>query len=302
MDFRPTATLWFIVVAPFLTATVLASGSLSGLWILFTAHLLLVVCTFVPSLQEFGPVVTKYSTPERTVWLTIDDGPDPRTTPQVLALLEKYGARATFFLIGTKAAKYPGLAHMILEKGHSIGNHTQTHPKFSFWRLGPNELAREIDGFESTLSLLGLPAPVWFRAPVGTKNPFLHPILAARGLRLVAWSARAFDTQIDDSERIVNRIKRSIRSGTIILFHEAQRPDVCLNALDQLLKELTSENYRLIVPNPMVFFSGRRSVFSKVRQYPCYDEAGYLRPLGKLDLGDQYGLHPLATRHDGGNE
>ena len=258
MDFRPTATLWFIVAAPFLTATALAAGSLWGLWILFTAHLLLVLCTFVPSLQEFGPVVTEYSTSARTVWLTIDDGPDPQTTPQVLALLEKYGAHATFFLIGTKAAKYPGLTHKILEAGHSIGNHTQNHPKFSFWCLGPDGLAREIDGFESTLSSLGIPAPIWFRAPAGIKNPFLHPILAARGLRMVAWSARAFDTQIDDSEKIVDRIKRSIRSGTIILFHEAQRPDVCLNALDQLLKELASEDFRLIVPRPMGLLAGRR--------------------------------------------
>ena len=156
---------------------VLATGSLWGLWILFTSHLLLVLCTFVPSLQQFGPVVTKYSTPARTVWLTIDDGPDPQTTPQVLALLEKYGARATFFLIGTKVARYPGLAHMILEAGHSIGNHTQTHPKFSFWYLGPKGLVREIDEFESTLSSIGVPAPIWFRAPAGIKNLFLHPIL-----------------------------------------------------------------------------------------------------------------------------
>ena len=234
-----------------------------GTRILFTAHLLL-LCTFVPSLQEFGPVVTKYLTPARTVWLTIDDGPDPQTTPQVLALLEKYGARATFFLIGTKVARYPGLAHMILEAGHSIGNHTHTHPKFSFWYLGPKELVREIDEFESTLSSIGVPAPIWFRAPAGIKNLFLHPILAARGLRMVAWSARAFDTRIDDPEKIVSRIKRSIRSGTIILFHEAQRPDVCLKALDKLLKELTSEHYKAIVPKPVELFGARHSIFSKV--------------------------------------
>jgi peptidoglycan-N-acetylglucosamine deacetylase len=263
VDFRPTAALWFIVAAPFLTAALLATGSLWGLWILFIAHLLLVLCTFIPSLQEFGPVITKYSTRGRTLWLTIDDGPDPQTTPQVLALLEKYGARATFFLIGAKAAKYPGLTRMILEAGHSIGNHTQTHPEFGFWRLPPNELAREIDRFESTLSSLGLPPPIWFRAPAGIKNPFLHPILAARGLRLVAWSARAFDTQIDEPEKIVDRIKRSIRSGNIILFHEAQRPDVCLNALDQLLRELTSEQFRLIVPNPLDLLAGRHSISPK---------------------------------------
>jgi peptidoglycan/xylan/chitin deacetylase (PgdA/CDA1 family) len=259
VPFRPTPTIWFIVLAPFLTIFVLAGGWLWGLYILFASHVLLVASTFVPSLQGFGPVLTKYFTTTKTAWLTIDDGPDPDTTPQVLALLEKYRARATFFLIGTKAANHPELTRMILDAGHTIGNHTQTHPKFSFWRLGPRALAREIDEFEATISALGMAAPIWFRAPAGLKNPFLHPILAARGLQLVGWSARAFDTQINDSSIIVERIKRSIVSGAIILFHEGQQPTVCLKALEQLLQDLTAEKFSLILPRPGELLAGRRS-------------------------------------------
>jgi peptidoglycan-N-acetylglucosamine deacetylase len=95
------------------------------------------------------------------------------------------------------------------------------------------------------------------------KNPFLHPVLAARGLRLVAWSARAYDTQINDSAKIVNRIKRSICSGAIILFHEGQKPDVCLNALERLLRELTAERFRLIVPKSAELLAGRHPVLPK---------------------------------------
>ena len=207
---------------------------------MFASHVLLALVTLVPSLQGFGPVLTKYWTTKKTAWLTIDDGPDPSTTPQVLALLEKYEARATFFLIGVKAAKYPALTHMILDAGHTIGNHTQTHPRFRFWRFGPRALAREIDEFEATICSIGVAAPIWFRAPAGLKNPFLHPILAARGLHLVGWSARAFDTQLDDAGRIVERIKRSVVSGGIILFHEGNQPKVCLDALEQLLQELAA--------------------------------------------------------------
>jgi peptidoglycan/xylan/chitin deacetylase (PgdA/CDA1 family) len=221
--------------------------------------LLLVAVTMIPSLQGFGPVLTKFSTTAKTAWLTIDDGPDPGTTPQILALLEKYSARATFFLIGAKAARYPELTRMILRAGHTIGNHTQTHPRFSFWGFGPRALTREIDEFEATVSSIGVAAPIWFRAPAGLKNPFLHPILAARGLQLVGWSSRAFDTQIDDSSRIVERIKRSIVSGAIILFHEGHRPAVCLEALDQLLRELTLEQFRLVLPQPRELLPGRRS-------------------------------------------
>ncbi len=260
MRFRPTATIWFIALAPFLTLIVLAAGYIWGLSILFVSHLLLIAVTVVPSLQGFGPVVTKYSTKTKTAWLTIDDGPDPDTTPQVIALLEKYGARATFFLIGAKAAKYPGLTRRILDAGHTIGNHTQTHPEFSFWRLSPRALAREIDAFERTITSLGITPPFWFRAPTGMKNPFLHPILAARGLRLVGWSARAYDTRINDCTKIVKRIKRSVVSGTIILFHERPQPEVCLKALEQLLQELTAERFQLIVPEPKELLAGRRSI------------------------------------------
>jgi peptidoglycan/xylan/chitin deacetylase (PgdA/CDA1 family) len=259
VHFRPTATIWFIVLAPFLTFFMLRAGWFWGLYILLASHLLLLAVTLVPSFQGFGPVLTKYWTTAKTAWLTIDDGPDPATTPQVLALLTEYGARATFFLIGAKVAQYPELTRMILNAGHSIGNHTQSHPKFSFWRLSPRALAREIDEFEATISSIGVAAPIWFRAPAGFKNPFLHPILAARGLQLVGWSARAFDTQMDDSTRIVERIKRSMVSGAIILFHEGHRPTVCLKALEQLLQELKAEQFRLILPQPRELLAGRRS-------------------------------------------
>jgi peptidoglycan/xylan/chitin deacetylase (PgdA/CDA1 family) len=258
--FRATATIWFIVLAPFLTLLLVAAGCIWGLWILFVSHFLLLVVTLVPSLQGFGPVLTRYGTKAKTAWLTIDDGPDPGTTPRIIALLEKYGARATFFLIGERVAKYPELARMILAAGHAIGNHTQTHPQFSFWRLGPKALAREIDGFEGTITSLGIATPLWFRAPAGMKNPFLHPILAARGLQLVGWSAGGYDTRIDDSGKIVGRIKRCIASGTIILFHERKQSEICVQALEQLLRELTAERFRLIVPPPKELLAGDQTV------------------------------------------
>jgi len=258
--FRPTATIWFIVLAPFLTFPLVATGCIWGLWILFVSHLLLLAVTLIPSLQGFGPVLTKYGSRAKTAWLTIDDGPDPGTTPRMIALLEKYGARATFFLIGEKVARYPELTYMILAAGHAIGNHTQTHPQFSFWRLGPKALAREIDGFEGTITSLGIATPLWFRAPAGMKNPFLHPILATRGLQLVGWSARGFDTRIDDSGKIACRIKRCIASGTIILLHERRQSQICLQVLERLLHELTAEHFRLIVPLPAELLAGNQSL------------------------------------------
>ena len=74
--------------------------------------------------QWFGPVVTRFRTPEKAVWLTIDDGPHPEDTLELLKLLKKHNARATFFVIGERVQKYPELARAILNEGHTLANHT----------------------------------------------------------------------------------------------------------------------------------------------------------------------------------
>lgn len=246
MQLKPTLVLWFIVIAPFLTLAALAVGWIQGLAILLLSHVALFTTMFVPSFQGFGPVITRFSTTRRVVWLTIDDGPDPTTTPGILRLLREHNAKATFFLIGEKIKIHPDLVRQIIEAGHTVGNHTQTHPILSFWRLRPSQLAWQIDTFAHTVSQFGFETVSLFRAPAGIKNPFLHPILAERGLRLVAWNCRAYDTRLDDPTEIVRRITRSVEPGSIILFHESQRPSVCLKAFELLLSELAGNRFQCV--------------------------------------------------------
>src|SRR4051812_6759239 len=87
----------------------------------------------IPTTRGLGPVVTRFTTTRREVWLTIDDGPDPATTPKVLALLAAHRARATFFVIGEKVSRHPELVVEILRQGHSIGNHSHRHASPTFW-------------------------------------------------------------------------------------------------------------------------------------------------------------------------
>ena len=257
MRYRPTPVLWFIVLAPFVTFVAVADGWLAGLWVMFISHVALLAVTLIPSWQGFGPVITQFETNTDEVWLTIDDGPHPDTTPKALALLERHNARATFFLIGEQIARYPDLAQAIVEAGHTLGNHTQRHQKFHFWRLGPDQLVREIDDFAETAARAGLPVSKLFRAPAGMKNPFLHPILAARDLHLIGWSSRAYDTQLRDSDQIVERITRSLSPGCIILLHEGEYADVRLRALEGLLQELAKRNFRVVSKPPERLIAGK---------------------------------------------
>ena len=89
--------------------------------------------------------MTRFETPRREVWLTIDDGPDPVHTPKMLALLRDFEAKATFFVIGQRAAQFPDLVKAIRDAGHEVANHTATHPSASFWAFTPRQIAREID-------------------------------------------------------------------------------------------------------------------------------------------------------------
>jgi peptidoglycan-N-acetylglucosamine deacetylase len=252
---RATLIVWYIVLAPFATLALLGFGSLEGLWILFLAHLILLATTLIPSFQGFGPVITYFDQDGDDVWLTIDDGPDPHTTPAILDLLDRFDAKATFFLIGQKVMDSPDLVQMILDRGHSIGNHTQTHPQFYFWRLGPRRLRHEIERFEETLASLDLPIPCLFRAPTGMKNPYLHPILSVRSLLLVGWSARAYDTRVKEAATAAERLLRAVEPGAILLLHECSQ--ISVRTLKILLDNLDGREIRCVIPRPDQLRTGR---------------------------------------------
>ncbi len=203
----------------------------------------------VPSARGFGPAVTTFAPSGREVWLTIDDGPDPATTPRMLDLLDAHRVRATFFVIGAKADRHPELVAEILRRGHTLGNHTRTHPCFSFWWASARRTGGEIDACTAALRRTGAgPAP-WFRPPAGLKSLALHPQLAARALPLVLWSVRSFDTLPLRAGTVVARLARQVRPGAIVLLHESgPRSAHHVAILAGLLAHLAREGYTGVVP------------------------------------------------------
>jgi peptidoglycan/xylan/chitin deacetylase (PgdA/CDA1 family) len=205
----------------------------------------------------FGPVITRFRTPKKAVWLTIDDGPHPEDTPQLLQLLKKHNARATFFMIGRQVQKYPELARAVLRDGHSLANHTQTHPVLFFWGYFKTRLAREIDQCNQALQAATGEPPRWFRAPAGMANMFLHFLLCDRNLKLIGWSARGFDGLFHNPEAMAGRIQRSVRPGTIILLHEGRRDrqgrPINVLLAETVLTRLAAEGYVFTVPEEADF-------------------------------------------------
>lgn len=178
----------------------------------------LLVGTLNPQSGWFGPIQTKTGSEE--IWLTFDDGPDPEDTPVLLRLLKEHGVKATFFVIGEKAAKYPRLIEQMHADGHQIGNHTWSHPQRTFWCAGPWRTYREIVKCQGIVEEIIGEGPKVFRAPVGHHNLFVHAVLRRFGLKLIGWSSRGFDGVSQDAEEVIGRIKRSMKPGGIVLAHE----------------------------------------------------------------------------------
>jgi peptidoglycan-N-acetylglucosamine deacetylase len=191
-------------------------------WIFGTTFALISIGTIIPRCSLFGPLVSRLPAGTQSVCLTIDDGPDPHTTPALLDLLDAHQAQALFFLIGDRAAQHPELVREIITRGHAVGNHTQSHPAGSFWMLRPWALWREVAACQQTLcGLLGAP-PVWFRPPVGHHNFFLTIILRTLGLRMMIWNCRGFDGVQREVSTILKSLSRGLRPGAIILLHEGR--------------------------------------------------------------------------------
>ena len=172
-----------------------------------------------PYCQWLGPVYL--TTDSAEILITIDDGPDPHDTPLLLDLLDRYQTKAIFFMIGEQVRAHPELAREVVRRGHEIGNHTMTHPQASFWCAGPWRTRREIENCQKTIVEITGVKPHWFRAPVGHRNLFTHPITRMLGLRVMGWNRRGFDAVETNSQRVLSRILPYLVKGDIVLLHEA---------------------------------------------------------------------------------
>lgn len=185
-------------------------------------HLLITAVGLWPRSHWLGPNLSRLpdaSAARNEIALTIDDGPDPVVTPQVLDLLDRHAVQATFFCIGDQAARYPDLCREIVRRGHSVENHSQRH-RHHFALMGPRGLMRELQAAQHTLTDISGQRPLFFRAPAGLRNPFLDPVLVRLGLRLASWSARGFDTRVANAERVRNALMHGLRAGAILLLHD----------------------------------------------------------------------------------
>jgi len=193
------------------------------------------IAPFLPQWGFFLPIISKSQTGSKCMALTFDDGPTPETTPGILELLARYNIKATFFVIGKKAEKYPELIRDILTAGHTIGNHSWKHDSLLMLR-SQQTLHADIHKSQQLFATFGV-RPLLFRPPVGITNPLLRTVLQKEKLQAVTFSCRAFDGGNRKITNLAERILKKLKKGDILLLHDlAPQKELDVSVF---LKELT---------------------------------------------------------------
>jgi len=174
---------------------------------------------------------------QKSVYLTFDDGPIPEATPFILDTLDHFNAKATFFMVGENAVKYPHLLDEVRQRGHQIGNHTYNHLSgmrhFTWTYLANIKKADEV--LHTRL----------FRPPHGWIRTVQYRVLRHVGIKVVMWDVVTRDySRLLTADDVLNNVKRYTRPGSIITFHDSLKSiDKLKHALPEALAWLQEQGY-----------------------------------------------------------
>lgn len=190
-----------------------------------------------------GQVMYSVDTEQRTVALTIDDGPDPNTTPAILDVLREFNARATFFVITSRIPGNESLMHRIVSEGHELGNHlTSEEPSI---RLGRDGFARELAIADSALEEFG--EVQWVRPGSGWFNQDMLSTIEQQDQRLALGSIYPFDATIPSPWFASEFILWRVRPGAVIVLHDHRgRGERTVSTLRRALPELHGRGYSVV--------------------------------------------------------
>ncbi len=192
------------------------------------------------------PAILKWITPgyvywnvenaPRKIYLTLDDGPDERVTPEVLSILKDFGARATFFCLGKNAEKHPVILENILLQGHALGNHTYSH--CNAWRTSISGFMKDVKKCDEVFRS-SLMRPPYGNLPLYGLNEL------NKQYKIIMWSLMSFDfDKRITADAIVSHFAGNTRSGSVWVFHDSMKArERCLSALPILIEYFMKEGF-----------------------------------------------------------
>ncbi|MGH7158162.1 MAG: polysaccharide deacetylase family protein [Candidatus Saccharimonadales bacterium] len=196
----------------------------------------------------------------KCIALTFDDGPDANITPQILDILKKHNAHATFFVQGVRIGGKEAILRRAFAEGHEIGNHSWNHPYFT--RIPLDQVQSEIESTQNAVIKAGVPAPRLFRPPYGDMN---EAVLAHIPLTVVRWNIDPEDWHPKRQTHLLEHMAAHARPGGVAVMHDTE--PATLERLDGLLTQLEAQQYRAVtVSDALGIQAGQPGVyFSRYR-------------------------------------
>ncbi|MFJ1969248.1 polysaccharide deacetylase family protein [Streptomyces sp. NPDC087903] len=185
----------------------------------------------------------------RGVNITIDDGPDPVWTPQMLDLLREYGVKATFCMVGTQAQAHPDLVKKVVAAGHRLCDHSVSHDTTMDTKSQAYQSQQILDAERMITEASGGVRPMYYRAPGGAFTPYSRKLAASRGMRPLGWNVDSKDFERPGTDAIVATVERELPNGPTLLFHDAGGDrSQTVEALRQILPRLKEQGYSFGFP------------------------------------------------------
>ncbi|MFB8756630.1 polysaccharide deacetylase family protein [Streptomyces nigra] len=180
----------------------------------------------------------------RGVNITIDDGPDPNWTPQVLDVLREHGVKATFCMVGTQAEAYPDLVKRVVAEGHRLCDHSVSHDTAMDKNSQRYQSRQILDAERMITEASGGVRPMYYRAPGGAFTPYSRKLAASRGMRPLGWNVDTKDFERPGADAIVATVQRELANGPTLLFHDAGGDrSQTVEALRRVLPWLAAQGY-----------------------------------------------------------
>ncbi|MFE4676251.1 polysaccharide deacetylase family protein [Streptomyces sp. NPDC056723] len=185
----------------------------------------------------------------RGINITIDDGPDPEWTPQVLDVLREYEVKATFCMVGPQAQAHPDLVKKVVAAGHRLCDHSVSHDTVMDKKSEAYQSQQILDAERMITKASGGVRPMYYRAPGGAFTPYSRKLAASRGMRPLGWNVDSKDFERPGTDTIVATVERELPNGPTILFHDAGGDRAqTVEALRRALPRLKEQGYSFGFP------------------------------------------------------
>lgn len=250
LNFRNTNLIFLLIIA----VTVWYNFNHVVAWytyllILVAYSLVLFYGSYYVGSNFYINIICRADTTRKQIAISFDDGPAESYTPEILQILRQHQVEAIFFCIGHRASQEEDLLNRIHAEGHVIGNHSYSH-HFWFDLFSSKKMIQDLKMMDLAVEEATGLKPKLFRPPYGVTNPNLAKAISKGGYTPIGWNLRSMDTVIKDETKLLQKVLKGVKPGSIVLFHDTSKTTV--SVLSEFIRTVKGRGYEIIRADKML--------------------------------------------------